>query len=94
VGKPEGRKPLGRQRRKWVDNIKMHLVEVGWGDVDWACSTSGEKRNVYRMLVGKLEGTRPLRKPRRRWWDNIRIDFVDVGRGDVDWIDLAQDRDS
>jgi hypothetical protein len=35
VGKPEGRRTLGRPRRKWVDNIRMDLVEVGWGDVDW-----------------------------------------------------------
>jgi hypothetical protein len=32
VGKPEGRRPLGRPRRRWVDNIRMDLVEVGWGD--------------------------------------------------------------
>jgi hypothetical protein len=35
VGKPEGRRPLGRPRHRWVDNIRMDLVEVGWGDVDW-----------------------------------------------------------
>jgi hypothetical protein len=35
VGKPEGKRPLGRPRCRWVDNIRMHLVEVGWGDVDW-----------------------------------------------------------
>jgi hypothetical protein len=35
VGKPEGRKPLGRARRRWLDNISMDLVEVGWDDVDW-----------------------------------------------------------
>jgi hypothetical protein len=35
VGAPEGKRPLGRQRRSWVDNIKMDLREVGWGDVDW-----------------------------------------------------------
>jgi hypothetical protein len=34
-GKPEGKIPLGRPRRRWVDNIKMDLGEVGWGDVDW-----------------------------------------------------------
>jgi hypothetical protein len=34
VGKPEGRRPLGRQRCRLLDNIKMDLVEVGWGDVD------------------------------------------------------------
>jgi hypothetical protein len=35
VGKPEGRRLLGRPRRRWLDNIGMDLVEVGWGDVDW-----------------------------------------------------------
>jgi hypothetical protein len=30
-----GKRPLGRPRRRWVDNIRMDLVEVGWGDVDW-----------------------------------------------------------
>jgi hypothetical protein len=35
VGKPEGRRPLGRPRRRWVDNIRMDLEEVGWGGVDW-----------------------------------------------------------
>jgi hypothetical protein len=34
VGKPKGKRPLGRPRRRWVDNIRMDLVEVGWGDVD------------------------------------------------------------
>jgi hypothetical protein len=34
VGKPEERRPLGRPRLRWVDNIRMDLVEVGWGDVD------------------------------------------------------------
>jgi hypothetical protein len=31
VGKPEGKRPLGRQRRRWVDNIKMDLLEIGLG---------------------------------------------------------------
>jgi hypothetical protein len=35
VGKPQGKGPLGRPRRRWVDNIRMDLGEVGWGDVDW-----------------------------------------------------------
>jgi hypothetical protein len=34
VGKPEGKSPLGRPRRRWVDNIRMDPVEVKWGDVD------------------------------------------------------------
>jgi hypothetical protein len=42
VGKPGGRRPLGRPRRGWVD-IRMDLVEVGWGDVDWlGIGTNGE----------------------------------------------------
>ena len=35
VGKPEGERPLGRPRRRWEDNIKMHLQEVGCGGIDW-----------------------------------------------------------
>jgi hypothetical protein len=34
VGKTEGKRPLGRPRRRWVDNIRMNLGEVGWSDVD------------------------------------------------------------
>jgi hypothetical protein len=40
-----------------------------------ACSTNGEKLNVYRILVGKPEGKRPLGRPRRRRMDNIKMDF-------------------
>jgi hypothetical protein len=35
VGEPERKRPLGRPRRRWVDNIKMDLSEIGWGGVDW-----------------------------------------------------------
>jgi hypothetical protein len=35
VGKPELKRPVARPRRRWVDNIKMDLLEVGWGDVNW-----------------------------------------------------------
>jgi hypothetical protein len=57
-----------------------------------SCSTNGEKRNAYRLLVGKPEGKRPLGRPRRRWVDNIKMDLGAVGWSDVDWIGLAQDR--
>jgi hypothetical protein len=43
-----------------------------------ACSTTGDKRNVYRILVGKLEGKRPLETPRRRWVDNIKMDLREI----------------
>jgi hypothetical protein len=35
VGKPEGKRPLGRSNRRWVHNIKIDLAEVGWGDMGW-----------------------------------------------------------
>jgi hypothetical protein len=35
VGKPEGRRPLKRARRRWVDDTKMDLREIGWGGMDW-----------------------------------------------------------
>jgi hypothetical protein len=35
VGKPEGKKPLGRPRRSWINNIKIDLREIGWGGTDW-----------------------------------------------------------
>jgi hypothetical protein len=34
VGEPEGKRPLGRPRRRWVDNIKMDLAEIGWGGME------------------------------------------------------------
>jgi hypothetical protein len=52
VGKPEGKRPLGRQRRRWVDNIRMDLGEVGWGDVDWI--GLAQDRNRWRALVNSV----------------------------------------
>jgi PAS domain-containing protein len=49
VRKPEGRRPLGRPRRRWVHNSKMDLVEVGWGGVDWIGLT--QDRDRRRALV-------------------------------------------
>jgi hypothetical protein len=40
-----------------------------------ACSTNGEKRNAYKILVGKPEEKRPLGRPKRRWVDNISMDL-------------------
>jgi hypothetical protein len=56
------------------------------------CSTYGEKRNAYRLLVGKPEGKRPLGRPRLKLVDNIRMDLGEVEWGDVDWIGLAKNR--
>jgi hypothetical protein len=50
--KPEEKRPLGRQRRRWVDNIKMDLLEIGWGGVDWIDLT--QDRNKWRALVNAI----------------------------------------
>jgi hypothetical protein len=52
VGKPEGKRPLGRPRRGWVDNIRMDVGEVGWGDVDWI--GLAKDRNRWRALVDSV----------------------------------------
>jgi hypothetical protein len=52
VGKPEGKRPLGRTRRWWVDNIRMDLGEVGWGDVDWIGLAKDRKR--WRAFVNSV----------------------------------------
>jgi hypothetical protein len=58
-----------------------------------ACSTNGEKRNAYRILVGKPEGKRPSERTRHSCVDSIKMDLRDTELGGMDWIDLAQDRD-
>jgi hypothetical protein len=52
VGKPEGKRPLGRPRRRWMDNIRMDLREVGWGDVEWI--GLAQDRNRWRALVNSV----------------------------------------
>jgi hypothetical protein len=52
VGKPEGKTTLGRPRRRWVDNIRMDLGEVVWGDVDWI--GLAQDRNGWRALVNSI----------------------------------------
>jgi hypothetical protein len=52
VGKPEGKRPLGRPRCRWVDNIRMDLGEMGWGDVDWI--GLAQDRNRWRAVVNSV----------------------------------------
>jgi hypothetical protein len=49
VGKPDGKRPLGRPRRRWVDNIKMDILEIGWGGVHWI--GLAQDRDKWRSLV-------------------------------------------
>jgi len=56
VGKPEGKRPLGRPRRIWEDNIKMDLQEVGGGRGDWM--ELAQDRDRWRALVGTMRDFR------------------------------------
>jgi hypothetical protein len=49
VGKPEWKRPLGRPRRRWVDNIKIDLREIGWDGMDW--TDLAQDRDQRRALV-------------------------------------------
>jgi hypothetical protein len=52
VGRPEGRRPLGRPRRRWEDNRKMDLREIGFGDVDWI--DLAQNRDRWRAIVNTV----------------------------------------
>ena len=56
VGKLEGKRPLGRPRRRWVDNIRMDLQEVGCGHVDWI--GLAQERARWRTLVSAVMNLR------------------------------------
>jgi len=56
VGKPEGKKPLGRPRRRWVDNIRLDLQEVGCGYMDWI--GLAQDRDRWRTLVSAVMNLR------------------------------------
>jgi hypothetical protein len=56
VGKPEGKRPLGRLRRRWEDNIRMDLQEVGYGCEDWI--GLAQDRDRWRALVSAVRNLR------------------------------------
>jgi hypothetical protein len=56
VGEPEGKRPLGRPKRGWEDNIKMDLQEVGFGDMDWI--ELAQDRDSWRALVSAVVNLR------------------------------------
>jgi hypothetical protein len=56
VWRPEGRRLLGRLRRRWEDNIKMDLQEVGWGDMN--CFDVAQDRDRWRAVVNALMSLR------------------------------------
>jgi hypothetical protein len=56
MGKPEGNKSLGRPRRRWEDNIKIDLREIGWGSMDWI--DLAQDRDQWRALVNTVMNLR------------------------------------
>jgi hypothetical protein len=56
VGKPEGKRLLGTPRRRWVDNIKMDLREIGWNGMDWI--DLAQDRDQWRALVNTVMNLR------------------------------------
>jgi hypothetical protein len=54
-GKPEGRRPLGRPRSRWVDNIKIDLREIVWDGMDWV--DLAQDRDQWRALVNTVRGS-------------------------------------
>jgi hypothetical protein len=52
VGMPEGKYPLGRPKRRWVDNIKMDLKEIGWDGMDWI--DVAQERDQWRAIVNTV----------------------------------------
>jgi hypothetical protein len=56
VGKPEGKRPLGRRRRRWVDNIKLDLREIEWDDMDWI--ELAQDTDQWRALVNTVMNLR------------------------------------
>jgi hypothetical protein len=56
VGKPERERPLGRLRRRWVDNIRMDLREIGWGGKEWI--DLAQDRAQWRALVNTVMNLR------------------------------------
>jgi hypothetical protein len=55
VGKPEGRRSLGRPKRRWLDNIRKDLVVVGWVDVDWIglARDRGRRRALVNSVLNR-----------------------------------------
>jgi hypothetical protein len=56
VREPERKRPLGKPRRRWVDNIKMNLAEIGWGGTDWI--DLAQDRDQWKALVNTVMNLR------------------------------------
>ena len=81
VGKPEGTRPLGRPRRRWVDNIRMDLQEVGYGYMDWI--GLAQDRDRWRTLVSAVMN---LRVPWNAWFSWLAANQLAYQEGSRLWV--------
>jgi hypothetical protein len=72
VGKPEGKRPLGRPRRRWEDGIKMDLNEIGWGGVEWI--HLAQDRDRWRAVVSAVMNLRVLAPRGQSVSQSVRLD--------------------
>jgi hypothetical protein len=75
VGKPEEKRPLGRSKRRWVDNIKMELRERGWDCVDWI--ELAQDRNQWRAVVNTVVNL-PVPKNTDKFLGSCTIDGFSI----------------
>jgi hypothetical protein len=65
VGKPGGKRPLGRPRRRWENNVRMDLRKIGWGGMDWI--DLAQDRDQWRALVNTVMNLRTLHEDLRAY---------------------------
>jgi hypothetical protein len=75
VGEPEGKRPLGRPRCRWEDNIRMDLREKQWGGMDWI--DVAQDRDQWRVLVNTVMNLREILE----WLSNWRL----LKKGSAPW---------
>ena len=79
VRKPEGKRPVGKPRRRWVDNIRMHIEEI-----------MGECRMPKKIFTQELEGTRRRGRPRKGWKEEVERTLQVLGARR--WKEMVADR--
>jgi hypothetical protein len=67
VGKPEGKRPLGRPRCRWVDNIKIDLKEIGWGRMDYTDLSQDRKQWSALVNIGSIKCWQVLEQLHNQW---------------------------
>jgi hypothetical protein len=74
VGTPKGKRPLGRPRRRWGDNIRLDVREIGWGGVDWI--DVAQDRDQWRALVNTVMNLRVPVHTTSSYLSNIHSNII------------------